>query len=496
MKKSIILTAVAVAAIVPLFLLAVSINENKAEQGVLDSVPDIKALGAKSTEWGQHFPHQLETHRSSKKDDKKVDLLGQYPALIVMWAGYGFSKSYYSPRGHFYMLEDNITSLRTGAPVDDQTGPMPTACWTCKSSDVPRLIEEHGELDYFTGKWSRWGSEAVNPLGCVDCHDSETMQLTLTRPYLVRALNTEGRLPYNEATHQDMGSLTCAQCHSEYYFKKTPWVDDAGTKQVANVVTFPWDHGVGVEEMLKYYNERQFVDWYHKVSKAPMLKAQHPDYELYLTGIHGKNNVSCADCHLPTKREGATTFSSHNTGNPLDSMQYSCLVCHRSSEAELRATVDEMRERKDELHYRAMDILATAHLEAGKAWELGATPEEMAPALQDIRHGQWRWDYVVASHGGFFHAPGETLRILGTAIDTAHQARLKLRMILVKYGAGDFVVADFSTKGKAQEIIGLPYTKIVDDKGQFLNSLRQEWLKDAKEKGLFDPPTRAGMDDV
>jgi nitrite reductase (cytochrome c-552) len=227
-----------------------------------------------------------------------------------------------------------------------------------------------------------------------------------------------------------------------------------------------------------------------------MLKAQHPGYELYKTGIHGLSNVACADCHMPAKREGTIKFSDHGTGNPLDNMEHSCLVCHRSTEKELRAIVGRKLERKDELHYTAMNILAKAHLEAGKAWEVGATEEEMAAALQDIRHGQWRWDYAVASHGGFFHAPDETLRILGSAIAKAQEARLKLRIILSRYDAAEFVAADFSTKEKAHEIIGLPYDKLVEDKDNFLNTLRQEWIEDATEKGLFDPATREGMDNI
>jgi nitrite reductase (cytochrome c-552) len=79
-----------------------------------------------------------------------------------------------------------------------------------------------------------------------------------------------------------------------------------------------------------------------------------------------------------------------------------------------------------------MQVLAKAHLEAAKAWELGATEEEMAPILQDIRHGQWRWDYSIAAHGSFFHAPEETLRVLGSAINKGQDARVKLRIVLAK----------------------------------------------------------------
>ena len=85
-----------------------------------------------------------------------------------------------------------------------------------------------------------------------------------------------GTLPFADATHQDMRSLVCAQCHSEYYFKPTKWTDKNGEEQTAKVVTFPWNNGFSAEDIEKYYDERSFVDWTHKVSKTPMLKAQHP----------------------------------------------------------------------------------------------------------------------------------------------------------------------------------------------------------------------------
>ena len=140
-----------------------------------------------------------------------------------------------------------------------------------------------------------------------------------------------------------------------------------------------------------------------------------------------------------------------------------------------------------------MGVIAKAHLEAGKAWELGATEAEMKDILQDIRHAQWRWDYSIASHGSFFHAPEETLRILGSAINIGQNARVKLRTVLAKYNAGDFAAPDFSTKEKAQAVVGLPYQKLVDEKMTFLNGLRKEWIKEQNAKGLYDPKTAEGM---
>ena len=492
MKKSTMLRIGSVATIVPLLLLAININENNAAQKDINATPQIKELESRSSEWGKYYQHQYDSFKQTGKSDKIEDMLEVYPDLVIMWAGYGFSKDYNAPRGHYYILEDNINTLRTGGPVDAMTGPMPTACWTCKSPDVPRLIDKMGELDYFTGKWARHGSEIVNPIGCADCHDNETMKLTIMRDFLKRGLDAEGSLKTADATQQDMRSLVCAQCHSEYYFKKTKWTDKNGKQQTAAVVTFPWDNGFSVEAMEKYYDDISFKDWTHKISKAPMLKAQHPGYELYKTGAHGLNDVACADCHMPFFQEGGG-YSSHNVSNPLEKMSDTCLDCHDLDEETLEGIVARKLERKNQLSKTAMDVIAKAHLEAGKAWELGATETEMKDILQDIRHAQWRWDYSIASHGSFFHAPEETLRILGSAINKGQDARIKLRTVLARYNAGEYAAPDFSTKEKAQAIIGMPYQKLVDEKMDFQNTLRKEWIEQARAKGLYDPQTTEGI---
>ena len=493
MKKSTIVTILCALVLVPMLLLAVSIKENKAEQAVINATPKIKKLESRSAEWGKHFPRQFDSYKQTKQSDEIKDLLKEYPELVVMWAGYGFSKDYNAPRGHHYILEDNLNTLRTGAPVDEQSGPMPTACWTCKSPDVPRLMDKLGENDFFTGKWARFGGEIVNPVGCADCHDNETMQLTIHRDYLKRGLAAEGSMPFDEATHQDMRTLVCAQCHSEYYFKPTQWTDNNGQEQTAKVVTFPWNDGFAAEDMEKYYDDRNFVDWTHKLSKTPMLKAQHPGFETFITGAHGKAGLACADCHMPYVREGGVKYSSHNVGSPLDNVENTCLNCHSGTAEEFRATVDQKLERKEELHKKAMQVIAKAHLEAAQAWQLGATEEEMKPVQTDIRHAQWRWDYSIAAHGAFFHAPEETLRVLGSAIEKGQEARIKLRTVLAKYDAGDYQAPDFSTKEKAQAVIGLPFDQLVDEKNEFLDGLKQQWFEEGRQKGIHDPKTREGM---
>ena len=483
MRKYKLLFVICLIAIGLMSALIASIEEKKVEKEVINQVPKIDRWETKNEEFRKFYPRQFDSWKQTKNSDEIHDMLKDYPELIVLWAGYGFAKDYNAPRGHFYAIEDNRNTLRTGGPTDNKSGPMPTACWTCKSPDVPRIMDKEGDDEYYTGKWSKYGSDIINPIGCIDCHNPETMELQVNRKYLNEALKAEGKTSLENATQQDMRTMVCAQCHVEYYFKKTPLADG----KMAAVVTLPWAEGTSVDDMEKYYDNIEFSDWVHKISKTPMLKAQHPGYEMWKTGAHGKNNVSCADCHMPYTQEGGIKYTDHNIGNPLANMDKTCMNCHRVSEKSLLENINDKRKRKNELHEKAMKELAAAHLEAGKAWEVGATKEEMDPVLKDIRHAQWRWDYAVASHPAFFHAPEETLRILGTAIAKAGDARLKLAKILAKHGAGDYVVPEIKDKKQVQEITGLPFDKIIDEKKKFKDGLMQEWLKDAEKKGVYNP---------
>lgn len=494
MKYKLLLTG-SVIAIAAMALLANSVNEKEAQRVALNATPVVaKEVQSKSEEWAKYYPRQFSSWKKTKESSDIHDMIDSKPQLAVLWAGYGFAKDYNAPRGHYYAVQDNVNTLRTGAPKDGKTGPMPTACWTCKSPDVPRLMEEDGELEYFTGKWARYGSEVVNSVGCADCHSNETAELTVRRPYLNRGLESAGLPTFEESTHQEKRSLVCAQCHSEYYFLKTPYTGKDGKEKTAAVVTFPWSDGLSAEDMEKYYDDRNFKDWTHKISKTPMLKAQHPGYEIARTGIHYQKGVACADCHMPYTQEGAVKYSDHQVQSPLETMDRSCMPCHRESEAKLKAIVTKKMDRKEYLMEIAMDNIAKAHLETGKAMELGATDEELQEIRTHIRHAQWRWDYSIASHGSFFHAPEETLRLLASANELGQQARLKLVKVLAKKGAVDFIAPDFSTKEKAQQLAGVPLQKLIDEKLNFKETLEKAWYEEAVKKGTLNLESRKDVD--
>jgi len=489
MMKFKLLLVGSLVAIGAMALLAGNITEKEKERVELAKAPSQAGIEgkAKSEEWAKYYPRQFDSWKKTKESDQLEDMLDKKPYLAVAWAGYPFSKDYNAPRGHYYAVQDNINSLRTGAPVDAKTGPLPTACWTCKSPDVPRLIEEDGELEYYTGKWAKYGSQVVNSVGCATCHDDKTAQLSVRVPHLNRGLQAAGLKTFEESTHQEKRSLVCAQCHVEYYFKKTEWKDDKGADKTAMVVTLPYAKGLTVEAMEQYYDEINFSDWTHGISKTPMLKAQHPDWEFWRMGIHGQKNVACADCHMPYTQEGSVKYTDHKIGNPLQTMDKSCMNCHRESEQKLKDIVHQKMERKDFLMDIAFDNIGKAHLETGKAIEVGASDEELKEVRKLIRHAQWRGDMAFSSHGNFFHAPEETLRMLASANDKAQQARIKLVSILAKHGVMDYMAPDFSDKAKTQKLVGLNMEALIAEKLKFKETLEKEWKKEAIAKGRLAP---------
>jgi len=483
-RKPIIGWGIFLAAAVTVFLLglfAASITERRAEIATLfnNKRIDIEGIESRNEIWAINYPRQYNTWKRTAEMDfqskhlgnKPEDLLESRPEMVILWAGYAFSRDYRAPRGHAYAVEDVRATLRTGTPDANTPDMQPSACWMCKSPDMPRIMNETGSKNFYGNKWSAFGNEMVNPIGCADCHDPQTMNLTITRPALAEGFQNSGK-NIADATPQQMRSLVCAQCHVEYYFK--------GEEKIP---TFPWHKGITVEEMEQHYDEIGFSDWIHTVSKAPMIKAQHPDYELFLLGPHAQRGLSCADCHMPYISEGGIKYSNHQVMSPLKNISATCQTCHRDSEDNLRSYVYQYQDKALEIRDRIEKELAKAHLMAKTAWEKGASEKEMAATLQLLRQAQWRWDFAVASHGGSFHAPVETQRILAHSLDRTLQAQLALQKILFTYGETDFIMPDISSKAKAQAYIGLDMPTLTQLKETWKQTLLPQWIEEAKQKG-------------
>ncbi|MDR2387222.1 MAG: ammonia-forming cytochrome c nitrite reductase [Deltaproteobacteria bacterium] len=469
-------------AVVVLALIAASVTFRRAEVASIYNNKKVEIVGIepKSEIWGQNYPREYETWKKTANMDFKSkymgntqeDPLAQRPEMVILWAGYAFSRDYKAPRGHYYTIEDMRQTLRVGAPGIDETKDLqPATCWSCKSPDVPRMIEEMGAEEFYKSPWSSQGSQIVNAIGCADCHNPVNMDLTITRPALREAYQRMGR-DVDQASTQELRSLVCAQCHVEYYFKGD-----------GKYLTFPWDQGFTMENMEAYYDGIEYADWTHALSKTPMLKAQHPDYELFLLGPHGEKGLSCADCHMPYISEGGIKYSDHQLMSPLKNTASTCQVCHRDADADLINFVYERQDKVLETRNRLEPELAKAHIWTKMAMEAGATDEELAPIRALIRQAQWRWDFGVASHGASFHAPLETQRILSHGLDKALQAQLLLQDLFRAHQAKPAELPDLTTAEKAQAYIGLDMAKLQDQKARFMASVVPTWLAEAQASG-------------
>ena len=390
------------------------------------------------------------------------------PWLKRMFAGYAFALDYRDRRGHAYMLFDQEATRR----VTEK--PQPGSCLHCHSSVIPtyrrlgggdvlRGFELLGKMAYAdahaevvkTGSLNPVvkGGETIfehvdgaHPIGCVDCHAPDTMELRVTRPGFIlgiRALAASKEpvphipsierwrqgnraTPYDpnvDSSRQEMRSFVCGQCHVEYY---------CGPK---DTLFYPWNNGLKVEQIEAYYDAykfddgRRFYDWEHTETGAEVLKAQHPEFEMWSQGIHARSGVSCADCHMPYTREGALKVSDHWVRSPLLNISRSCQVCHVYPEEEIQARVDVIQNRTNDLMQRAAKAMTDMLDALSAAKKAGAPASRLGPALELQRKAQWRLDFVAAENSMGFHAPAEAGRILAEAIDFARQAEAQARAI-------------------------------------------------------------------
>ena len=365
------------------------------------------------------------------------------PWLQRMFRGYAFSIDYRDRRGHAYMLEDQENTERLSKP---QSG----SCLHCHSSIMP-LYRELGDGDPIKGfeetyKYSYQDLHAkleatgsAPPVSCVDCHDPETMSIRVTRPGFIQGIQAlaagDAETPHlpsiqewrsgsrsepydpNQASRQELRSFVCGQCHVEYYCS-------SGMK-----LTFPWGKGLTADQTEAFWNEtelngKRFYDFKHKETGAEVLKAQHPEFELWSQGIHARSGVSCADCHMPYVREGANKVSDHWVRSPLLNISRACQTCHHFSESELKARVDGIQSRNFELLQRGGSAIVDLIEAINAAKASGASDAELSEAREFQRKAQWRLDFIAAENSMGVHAPQEAARVLGEATDYARQGQI------------------------------------------------------------------------
>lgn len=438
--------------------LLINIFQKKVEQRTpYVRLVDVGENDTDPAKWGKNWPMEYDGYRRTALPTKTrygghggsealpEEKLARDPWLKRMFLGYAFSIDYRDRRGHAHMLEDQEATLRL-------TKPQSGSCLHCHASVMP-LYRELGHGDAMKGFEQTYTftykelsqrlheSGHAHPVSCVDCHDPSSMALRVTRPAFIRGIQafaasdapapalssirewrqgdrSKAYDPNVDATRNELRSYVCGQCHVEYY---------CSTKMP---LTFPWGKGLRADDIESDWNETQFpsgetfYDYTHQETGAHVLKAQHPEFELWNQGVHARSGVACADCHMPYAREGATKVSDHWVRSPLLNIQRACQTCHRFPEQELAERVAAIQDRNHELLERggvAITALIDAVLAAKAA---GAGEPQLSAALDLQRRAQWRLDFIAAENSMGFHAPQEAARVLAEAIDYARQGEL------------------------------------------------------------------------
>jgi nitrite reductase (cytochrome c-552) len=443
-------------------LLIQNIAERKREaRQVVFSLAHITEATVDPGEWGKNFPRQydgysrtVDIERTRYGGSENFQRLDADPNLLVIFAGYAFSIDYREERGHAYMLDDQRETERV------KQRSQPGACLHCHSSvtvayrreglrrGAPGSIEDAltspaGQEQLMKGfeaicamPYAEATTLVEHPVTCLDCHDPATLKLRITRPAFLNGIRTlaksgdpvphlpsverwragDRRRDYDpniDASRQELRSLVCAQCHVEYYFRGE-----------GKLLTYPWHRGLKVDQIEAYYDDQDYSDWTHVESGARVLKAQHPEFEMWSQGIHARSGVACADCHMPYERQGAIKVSDHHIRSPLLNIARACQSCHPYGENEILARVQAIQDRTAGLLARAESALVDAIFAIAKAKEAGATDDTLRPARALQRRAQFRIDFVNAENSMGFHAPQEAARILAEGIDFARQAHL------------------------------------------------------------------------
>lgn len=463
-----ILTAVAVALVTALLM---NIFERKSEaKNPYVRLVEVTEDTTDPEPWGVNWPKQYESYKltalatrtrfgghggSEALPEQKIE---RDPWLKRMFLGYAFSVDYRDRRGHAYMLQDQEETDRLNVP---QSG----SCLHCHASIMP-VYRKLGDGDAIAGfeathKMS-YGelNDMLHDMGhghavsCVDCHDSKNMKLRVTRPGFIQGIqafaesdgdatpfpsiqrwrDTDRKTAYdpNEfASRTEMRSFVCAQCHVEYYCSS------------AMPLEFPWSKGLRMEDQEKHWNEtefadgKRFFDYIHKESGAEILKAQHPEFELWAQGIHARAGVSCSDCHMPYQRDGATKVSDHWVRSPLLNVNRACQTCHHVEEKEILARVDAIQQRNFDLLQRGGAAIVDLLDAVQAAKDAGATKEDLKEALEFQRKAQWRLDFIAAENSMGFHAPQEAARILGEAADYARQGQVSALKVKAEHAKSE-----------------------------------------------------------
>ncbi len=332
-----------------------------------------------------------------------------------------------------------------------------TICLQCKTSDMIVGWETISKGGNKTGKakFMRWGNAKTAELiaegkikraiNCIHCHDPHMAKMRVVRDALIEAVKKNGPFPYDKEKNEKakkyykivafpsvknnyreiivwdaevkdpkLNWLTCAQCHVEY--ECNPVTDIKTDKKLKHeedprTNIFPW---VNVKEVYDYYTKEVGIYTFkHGITKAKLIKAQHPEVEVWWESKHERANVDCIDCHMP-KVDG---IAFHSPRSPQDiGVDKTCLNCHKEwDEEQANYVIETIQEyikgkmRDAEFHLsRLVDRIKLAE-------QVGVDPAKIEEAREIHARAHILWEWWTAENSDGFHDPDEAWLTLGEA---------------------------------------------------------------------------------
>ena len=313
-----------------------------------------------------HAPGKSKYKRGFDTDRITYDKLAEYPYMALLFNGWGFGVEYNEPRGHAFMLRDQLE-------VDPSRVKAGGVCLTCKTPYAPKLEKEMA-INYYGKPYKEVLAqipENHRTLGvaCIDCHDNKDMSLRISRGFtLVAALKDMGVEP-DKLSRQEMRSVICAQCHVTYSIPKDKEMHSTG-------VFFPWQGSkwgnITIENIIKKLrSDPSYGEWKQNVTGFKMAFIRHPEFELFSNNsVHWKAGASCADCHMPYTKVGVHKVSDHRVMSPLANDMRACTQCHTESTEWLQGQVTTIQDRTVALMLRSGYATATV----AKLFEMATRP--------------------------------------------------------------------------------------------------------------------------
>ena len=349
---------------------------------VVETGSGVTVLSAK--DWAEEYPEIYTSYLANEENTAIHDYTKDYPMLPVVYEGMAFSKFYGSARGHVYTVED-VTS--TGRPHGLAN------CFSCKTPDFTAKVNELGDAAY-TIPFEDMLAEVNESISCYNCHANTGDELVVTHTYLSDALG-------EDLQKVDPATLSCGQCHVEYYFAPA---NKATTLPYQGLATMTPD------AILDYYNRtivdgQPFADYTNPRTGVRQIKVQHPEFETYMgEGSVHRDEFTCADCHMgEAVAADGTTYISHTWLSPLENealMSGTCAECHTDLVGEVRAIQEETERRTYAIGY----LLEGLTEKLVKAVESGEYSDAELNAIRAVaRDAQFYWDFVMVENSEGAH---------------------------------------------------------------------------------------------